>query len=219
MSILIGTDHGCRNEISTVKGASCGDCSVDVIYRTSSRRLSRLLKEGRGGKVACPHCGWSKFSVSSADKVPRSFKALTSWFKRSKPEKVHTSSRGVVVLHERGPNGPEAEELERELFSLLRCALLCMAGIDGEVHPSEVMAISNIYRSVTNERVDIGTLEQQANSAIGKHEKMLDCLDCLSPYLDYESKMKFLKAVTAVAAADGRIDPAESKLLDDTLPC
>ena len=215
VAILIGTEHGCRNEISTVKEDACGSCNAEVLYRISSRRLSRLLKNGRGGTVCCPQCGWSKFSLPSKDKIPRSLRALGSWFKKKSPESTKEFARGAIALHNDGSDGPDPMDLERELYSCLRCALLCMAAIDGEVHPTEVMAISNIYRSVTGDRVDMGTLEQQAVSSAGKHEKMLDCLDCLSPYLNYEGKLKFLRAVGAVATADGRIDRTEANLLED----
>jgi len=120
----------------------------------------------------------------------------------------------AIALYELTPSGPSPEELERRVYSCLRSAMLCMAAIDGEIHSTELMAISALYQSITKQKIDIGTLENQAKSAIGQHEKMLDTLDCLSPYLHPGGRSDFLKAVMAIAAADGRLDPSEIVLIE-----
>lgn len=107
------------------------------------------------------------------------------------------------------------EIMEREVFRCLRASMISMAGIDGTIRPSEMVAISSIYQRVTGERVDIGTLENETRAALGKTERMLKSLRLLAPYVDSDSKIDFLMSVRAVALADGVIDETESRLADE----
>lgn len=217
MSISIGTDYGSRDELATIETASCGECQTGVMYRRDSRRIKRLSKEGRPTAVCCPKCGWAKFKHSPSPGVSGGWKTLKGLFGGAKSNSQVPSKPGpsrAIAIYELESSKPSTEELERELFQCLRSALLCTAAIDGEIHPSELVAISGLYKSITGERVDVGTLEEQARATIGQHTKMLDTLDCLSPYLDYDGKSKFLKAVLSIAAADGRIDPKEIELIE-----
>ncbi len=214
MSIAIGIDLGSHEELATVETTACVECQAGILYRKKSRRVDRLSKEGRPAAVSCPQCGWVKLKGKASGSG--GWKAITGLFRRSQPEtaKAQPSPSRAIALYEMDEGGPAPEELERELYRCLRSALLCTAAIDGEIHPSELIAISGLYQSITDERVDVGTLEEQARATIGQHGKMLDTLDCLSPYLDHEGKSKFLKAVLAIAAADGRLDPKEIELIE-----
>lgn len=122
-------------------------------------------------------------------------------------------SSGIALPELDQGQGLTDEALQRELFSCLRKAMLSMAGIDGEIHPSEMMAISRLYLEHTDERVDTATLEHEAKLAMGQHDRMLNGLYCLAPYMIDDDKTKFLKAAAVIAAADGRIDPAETQLM------
>ena len=123
------------------------------------------------------------------------------------------ASQGVLIDDFDGSELDD-EILEREVFRCLRASMISMSGIDGEIHPSELVAISSVYQRVTGERVDIGTLENEARAAVGKTERMLKSLRLLAPYVDSDSKIDFLMSVRAIALADGTIDETESKLAD-----
>lgn len=128
------------------------------------------------------------------------------------PKTLALASRAVALYDLEPGVGPTDEALERELYRCLRAAMLSMAGIDGDLDPSEMVAISQVYTKITGEKIDIATLERQAEACMGQHEKMLNTLDCIGPYLNAEGRGMFLKAVLVIASADGKIDPAEVDL-------
>lgn len=124
------------------------------------------------------------------------------------------ASRGMP--YDRAPNaqqGPSDDALQAELYRCLRQAMVTMSGIDGSVDPEELEAIARIYRQVTGEDVLISQLEREAEASKGQHQKMLSSLNCLVPYLQYQGKAMFVRAVLAIACADGRVDDSEWKLL------
>jgi uncharacterized tellurite resistance protein B-like protein len=127
-------------------------------------------------------------------------------------ERARSSSGIALPVLDQG-QGITDEALQRELFSCLRKAMLSMAGIDGHIDPSEIMAISRLYREHTDERIDVATLESEAQRVMGQHDRMLNGLHCLAPYLEDNDKTEFLKAAAAIAAADGRIDKSEKELM------
>lgn len=124
------------------------------------------------------------------------------------------ASRGVPLAELDAGSGVTNESLEVELNRCLRSAMLSMAGIDGVIDPDELYAISRVYEQVTEERVDLGTFERETRAALGQHERMLNSLNCLAPYLEYEGKAMFIRAVLVIAAADGNIDQTEWKLIE-----
>lgn len=123
-----------------------------------------------------------------------------------------SQSRGVAFI-EGDQDELSDQDLEWELHRCLRAAMITMAEIDGELHPSEFIAIASIYQKITGERVDVATIESEVQEALGHSEEMLKRLSCLAPYLRHEGKAMFLRAVYQIAASDGHVDPLEKKLM------
>ncbi|MCA9795807.1 MAG: TerB family tellurite resistance protein, partial [Candidatus Eremiobacteraeota bacterium] len=117
-------------------------------------------------------------------------------------------SRGVVLEDSRSD-----DELQTELYDCLRAAMLSMAGIDGVIDPEELAAVARIYEQVTDKPVQVADLEREGRAAMGRHQATLESLAKLAPYLQFQGKAMFIRAVLVIASADGHIDDSEWKLL------
>jgi uncharacterized membrane protein YebE (DUF533 family) len=122
-------------------------------------------------------------------------------------------SRGVRLADLEAQDCQVDKALQSELYGCLRFAMLSMAGIDGVIDPDELEAISRIYEQVTDQPTSVSTLQVEARTALGKHCKMLEDLSKLTPYLQYDGKAMFIRAVLVIASADGVIDDSEWQLL------
>ncbi|MBK8979349.1 MAG: TerB family tellurite resistance protein [Planctomycetes bacterium] len=165
------------------------------------------------GEFFCPECGQKR---PYARKRVRSF--FTLYFIPLIPLKVagefvecqHCKSRFHTDVLEHDPEKARAA-VQGEFESSLRRVMLLTMLADGRVGAKEIATIVRVFEQITSRHVAPDDLLTEAEELRSDKRTMQQHLEAIAPMLNAQGQELVIRAVLAVAAADGEVDETEMR--------